>query len=167
VRAAYQERDYDEVGQGGDPGQTLDRRIVVNECGEHLSRHPPPAQRLGQVERGCAALRVAPGTVAYEPHRHFVTVQAALSHELGDPPCDQRSHARMSSHGRSLPQPQLGETSIERQLPGQDDVAVMTRAGEERHDGDFVRLDLVQHGVIARLALVESHRHFIVETPLP
>ena len=68
-----------------------------------------------------------------------VAAPVLLAQQLGHPARHQGGDARMRAHRRRLPEPELGEPAIPRQRFRQHDIGIVSRAGEQRHDGDLVR----------------------------
>jgi hypothetical protein len=71
----------------------------------------------------------------------------------------------MISDRASLPQPDLGVPGIACQSFRQNDIAIVSPAGEKRHHRNFVGIDLIQNGVEAGLTLMKGNGDFVEETP--
>jgi hypothetical protein len=87
-------------------------------------------------------------------------------YQLRHAPGNEGSNGRMISDWSGHPQPELGVPRVASQGVGQNDIAIMAAAGEERHHRDVVGIDLIKNGVEAGLALMKCHRDF-VEEPAP
>src|SRR5687768_13815059 len=69
----------------------------------------------------------------------------------------------MGPDRRSLPQPELGVSPVARERGRENYIAIVSGAGEKRHHGDFVRLDLIENPVEAGLTLMKCDGHLVEE----
>jgi hypothetical protein len=84
-----------------------------------------------------------------------------LRHSAGD----EGSNGWMISDRASLPQPDLRVPAVAGQSFRQNDIAIVSAAGEERHHRDFVGIDLIQYAVEAGLTLMKGNGDLVKETP--
>ena len=159
--ATDQERHDEHLGKRDPRDGQRQRRVVVDERGDHVARHAPAPERLGKLLGGGSAVRVPPGPVPHDDECHRLPLGVLPAQQLGHPARHQRGHARVSADRRAPAEPHFGRPPVPRQRLGQHHLAEVARAGEERHDRHLVGGQLVEHRVESRLPLVECRGHLV------